>query len=258
MGDQPLSPPPRGCTFLNFTASHDGIGVRPVEGILPSAEFQLLAQGVSQRGGYVSTKRNADGSESPYELNITYYDALRPMEEARDSLHEARFLCSQAIPLCMKGIPAIYFNSLVAARNNEGGVEYTGQARTINRGKWNYGELESLLKDESSSTSKVFTGYARMLQVRREQPAFHPDGSQEILDFGREVFAVARTAPDGGQRLLALHNMTDVPIRAHLPTEATTFLETPLPWHDLLSDRKRDDAGNGHVQLEPYEVVWLV
>ncbi|MGD8372221.1 MAG: alpha-amylase family glycosyl hydrolase, partial [Syntrophobacterales bacterium] len=57
-------------TFFNFTASHDGIGVRPLEGILPADEIDSLIEVVKANGGQVSYKRNPDGSDSPYELNI--------------------------------------------------------------------------------------------------------------------------------------------------------------------------------------------
>ena len=63
-------------TFFNFTASHDGIGVRPLEGILDPAEMDGLIDIVKANGGQVSYRQDSDGSESPYELNITYVDAI--------------------------------------------------------------------------------------------------------------------------------------------------------------------------------------
>ncbi len=68
---------PAGCTYFNFTASHDGIGMRPLQGIIPDKELSKLAKRVKQLGGHVSTKANSDGTESPYELNITYLMAAR-------------------------------------------------------------------------------------------------------------------------------------------------------------------------------------
>ena len=68
-----LSAPPKGCHFLNFTASHDGIGVRPLEGILPHEEILSLAEEVRKKGGFVSMRKLEDGTESPYELNATYF-----------------------------------------------------------------------------------------------------------------------------------------------------------------------------------------
>ncbi|HYN89958.1 MAG TPA: alpha-amylase family glycosyl hydrolase, partial [Ardenticatenaceae bacterium] len=43
-------------TFFNFLASHDGIGVRPAEGILSPAELQGLVDLAEAHGGYVSYK----------------------------------------------------------------------------------------------------------------------------------------------------------------------------------------------------------
>ncbi|MFO7821705.1 MAG: alpha-amylase family glycosyl hydrolase, partial [Lentisphaeria bacterium] len=94
---------PKGCTFLNFTASHDGIGVRPLEGIIADSEINDLGKMVRDKDGYVSTKTNADGTESPYELNITYYDALAEANDS-DDINIARYLCSQILPLSLKGI----------------------------------------------------------------------------------------------------------------------------------------------------------
>ena len=85
-----LSAPSDETTFFNFTASHDGIGVRPLEGILPRSEIETLVQLTRRNGGAVSFKHNSDGSQSPYELNITYLDALGG--------HPLKFLASQAIP----------------------------------------------------------------------------------------------------------------------------------------------------------------
>ena len=49
-----MPPAPLGATYLNFLASHDGIGVRPAEGILTDEEIAGLAEAVRDRGGRVS------------------------------------------------------------------------------------------------------------------------------------------------------------------------------------------------------------
>ena len=251
-----LPPPPAGCTFLNFTASHDGIGVRPLEGILPPEDLEGMLTRVTERGGFVSTKRNSDGSESPYELNITYFDALtRPADDDPD-MDIARYLCSQAVPLALQGIPGLYFNSLIAARNNSGGVEFTGLARTINREKWQLSSLESTLADEQSRESVVFKAYIRLLNLRAQHPAFHPDASQTILDLGPDVFALARTAPSDEETIVALHNFTpgtiDVLIDQRVPQ-----LAGANQWRGLISGAMRGRAGR-ILRMKPYEVCWLL
>ena len=169
---QSVSVCPEGCTYFNFTASHDGIGVRPLTGLIPDDEFASLIDHVKAQGGQVSTKRNADGSDSPYELNITYFDALGGDEHQID-----RFLCSQTVMLGLKGVPAFYFHSLTATPNDHDGVEATGRARSINRKKWNVDELENELHG-TGTTARVFSELRRRIQIRTRQKAFHPPISE--------------------------------------------------------------------------------
>ncbi|MBN1435874.1 MAG: sugar phosphorylase [Sedimentisphaerales bacterium] len=249
-----LADPPVGCTFLNFTASHDGIGVRPLEGILPDRAIETLLQGIKMRGGKVSVKQNADGSNSPYELNITYVDALSDPVNEDEELHIARFLCSQAVPLALKGIPAVYFNSLVATRNDSRGVQRTGKPRAINRYRWQERELDKVLADNDSMGSKVFNSYLRMLRVRRGHKAFHPDGGQQVLKLGREVFGLVRRAPDRSETILALHNFRSSKVELALKPSDITRLPSKLG-QDVLGKSEYDLSKP--IVLEPYQVVWL-
>ncbi|MBW2252298.1 MAG: sugar phosphorylase, partial [Deltaproteobacteria bacterium] len=146
-------------TFFNFTASHDGIGVRPLEGILPAKEINLLVETVKNNGGRVSYKKNSDGSESPYELNITYVDALLNTKFDPDRYHAQRFLASQAIQYAFPGVPATYIHSLLGSRNWEDGVRQTNMARTINREKLRTDDVISQLEDFETFRSRIFHPY---------------------------------------------------------------------------------------------------
>ncbi|MEA2069515.1 MAG: sugar phosphorylase, partial [Verrucomicrobiota bacterium] len=183
---------PGQCTYFNFTASHDGIGMRPLQGIIPNEELNKLAERVKELGGHVSSKANSDGSESPYELNITYFDALGDNPETVTDLHMARFLCSQTVAMELRGVPAVYFHSLTATRNNDAGVEETGRARTINRFKWQEDELNSTLSDPRAPACRIMREYLRRLQCRSQHRTFHPDAAQRIVDLGPEWFVVER------------------------------------------------------------------
>lgn len=248
-----LSPPPRGCYFLNFTASHDGIGVRPLEGILPKEEILALAEELEQKGGFVSMRKLEDGTESPYELNSTYYSALSdPKDEA---LGEARFLCSQSVALAMRGIPAVYFHSICATPNDLDGVRETGRNRTINRKKWQHAELDELLEEKEGQTLRVFEWYARILRRRAACPAFHPDASQEILNFGPSLFALERASLDGSQVVLCLFNFqgkdTKVP-----DSERMRLLFPQGKARDLISGGEVV-LQEGRFALRPYQALWL-
>jgi len=244
-----------GMTFLNFTASHDGIGIRPLQGLVPHEELDDLIERVKKRGGQVSTKKNADGSESPYELNITYYDALADPDIDDDDMDVARFLCSQIIALVLKGIPAIYFHSITGTRNNYEGVKETGRARTINRGKWKEDELIDVLSDMENHHGKVFYEYRRLLQIRRRYPAFHPNGAQMIYNLDNRVFALKRTSPNEKENVISITNFTDqdieVEVGGHIPE-----LNGSSEWKDLIRGNTFT-GGEEDLKLEPYQSVWL-
>ncbi|MEA1951053.1 MAG: alpha-amylase family glycosyl hydrolase [Planctomycetota bacterium] len=269
-----MRPTPPGTTVFNFTASHDGIGVRPLEGIMPAERFERLLEAVKDRGGYVSTKRGSDGADTPYELNITYFSALadpdEPDPDRAKQTQIARFLASQAIMLSLQGIPGIYFHSLVGTPNDTAGVAASGRARSINRRKFGLGELREILSDEGkgdwlnlpegceaqivpvpfSRSPRVLPAYRRLLEIRIAQPAFHPDATQETIDLDRpELVAFVRTATQ--QKILVIVNVSNMPQTVDLSAHAGSV--EFKSGSDLL-----DDRGEGEqLELQPYQVAWL-
>jgi len=248
-----LSPPPKGCHFLNFTASHDGIGVRPLEGILDTDEILSLADEVRGNGGHVSMRKLEDGSEFPYELNATYYGALSHKKDPE--LGKKRFLCSQAVALAMKGIPAVYFHSLCATPNYTEGVKETGHNRTINRKKWKSEELVTLLEDEESNSGEIFEWYTRVLRRRASCPAFHPDASQKVIELGDEIFAFERRSLDGSQVIICLFNFLPHEVKSNQKQTLASYLSNGSV-KDLISGGEFS-FDNESFALRPYQALWL-
>lgn len=240
-----LSLPSPETTFFNFTASHDGIGVRPLEGILPAPECERLVERVQTNGGRVSYKQNADGSQSPYELNISYIDALVRQEEGgEEALLISRFLASQAIALCMPGVPAVYIHSLLGSRNWMEGVEITGQARTINREKLDADRVENELARETSFRRRIHEPYHALLERRRNQPAFHPNASFQVLHLHPKIFVILREGR--GQRIAALTSLSSQPLILHTGQFNG--------WIDLLEGERRMSKS---LEFAPCQVRWL-
>lgn len=236
-----LSTPSDETTFFNFTASHDGIGVRPLEGILTDSAIGALASEATRSGGAVSYRQNSDGSRSPYELNITYLDAL-----GADPL---KFMASQAIQMILPGVPAVYIHSLLGSRNWTAGVAQTGRPRSINRERLALPALLEELERRNSSRHIIFNAYRHMLTVRRAQPAFHPNADFAVLDLGRGVFGARRSA--GGQRICALTNVTGEIVSVNL---AGCVSGVPAYAMDLLEGTA---VSAGGIVLPPYQSCWL-
>ncbi|MEP7359750.1 MAG: sugar phosphorylase, partial [Anaerolineales bacterium] len=182
-------------TFFNFLASHDGIGLNPARGLLAPADIDALVEQTLAHGGLISYKHNPDGSRSPYELNINYFDALSdPAGGEPPTLAVDRFMAAQAIMLALAGVPGIYFHSLLGSRGWPEGVALTGRSRTINRQKFAAADLENELADPGSLRSTVFQRYANLLRARSASAAFDPYGAQQVLPGAPALFALLRTA----------------------------------------------------------------
>ncbi len=240
-----LKAPPRGCTFFNFTASHDGIGVRPLEGLIPEHEKMQLIENIKMSGGEVSYKSNPDGSHSPYELNITWFDAMKRTLNGADTLQVERFLTSQIIMMSFRGLPAFYIHSLTATPNYSEGVMLTGQKRTINRKKWNKTELKQTL-NQSGPQKIVFETLRKLLATRKEQKAFHPDAPQEIPACESSVFFLARHATNGKQTILLIANLSDKKRSFKLPGKYRNLT------FDLIQNKTLKKP-----YLTPYQCLWL-
>jgi len=244
---------PEQCTYLNFTASHDGIGVRPLEGLLPDHERDALLELMHRFGGFVSMRSNPDGSDTPYEINITWFEAMCGTRRGPDPWQIARFLCSQAIMLSLQGIPALYIHTLTGTLNDVEGVERSGRLRSINRRRWQLDELALLLESPSTPTHDVFHALHRLLEQRRQEPCFHPNAPQRVIDTPPELLAIERGPLRNGRRLLALYNVTDGKFDLAHAGDALNQALTQHHWQPL------DPLTAHHEEtLPPYAVRWLV
>jgi sucrose phosphorylase len=252
---QALSDMPEGCTYFNFTASHDGIGIRPLEGLLPRKEIDDLVEGTRQRGGMVKTRKDEKGRDKPYELNCTYFDALKGID-GNDDMDVGRFICSQAIPLSMKGVPAVYIHSLLGTPNDIQGVRDSGEPRAINRARLKIDDVYADLVQPSNQRAEVFRRYNFLLRVRAKHPAFHPEAEQHIFDLGNELFVLERISCDGTERILAIHNLTDRLVEVKVEGENLRHWQKVKPWQDVIGGG-RYGQDSSSIAMEPYEVLWL-
>lgn len=243
------------CTFLNFTASHDGIGLRSLEGILPGHEIEGLIESMHRFGGFVSMKANPDGEDSPYEINISYFDAMQGTRRGPDQWLVDRFICSQAIILSLQGIPAIYIHSILATPNDLHGVELTGRTRSINRKKWQYDELQPLLESHNTPNYEVFNELKRIIEIRKYEPCFHPDNHQEIIEISPGIFSLLRKEKHSDRVVFCLYNVTSVP--QEITIKDRPELSDLTHWYDLISAKMIDNILPS-VVMQPYQFMWLI
>lgn len=228
-------------TYFNFLASHDGIGMRPATGILSDEEINSLVQKAVQNGGQVSYKDNADGTQSVYELNINYGEALQNLgEDTTEELVTKKIIAAHSILLTLQGIPAIYYHSLLGSKNDLVGYEESGINRRINREKLEKNQLVHELETDTYRQT-IFTSLKKLVQIRRNHTAFSPFATQEILDLGPDVFAIKRESEE--ECIYGIINVTSHNIRKTLAFSGTNLLTNQPVTSEL--------------ELTAYEVVWI-
>ncbi len=235
-----LDEPKQGTTYFNFLSSHDGIGVRPVEGILNEEEKKVLLDNTLKNGGVISYKNNSDGSKSPYELNINYQDALASPDES-DEIRINKFLAAETILLSMQGLPGIYVHSLIGSRNDYYGKEISGIPRRINREKININYLEKELNN-STNRKKIFDEILRRLKIRGEHKEFAPDSKQKILSLDKRVFALERISKD--KKITVLVNVSSDEVQLDIENKGLDIIS------GIYVDKK--------VNLNPLQCMWIL
>lgn len=254
-----MSMPPAqlGTTYFNFIASHDGLGLRPIEGILSDHETQSLVDTLQGFGGKTSWRalKNEAGKaiQKPYEVNISLFDALKGTINGEDNNGIERFICAHAIMLGLEGIPAIYVHSLLATGNDYQRLQHTGHNRSINRHQWQYDELKKLLTAANNQHSIVFDKLKYLIKLRQQQKAFHPNALQYTLHLGDAIFAYWRQSIDKKQSVFCISNISEHTQEFML---ADINLDSRYDWYDLISDNPLISQ-QMLIQLVPYQTLWL-
>ena len=230
-------------TFFNFLASHDGIGLNPLRGLLPESEILQLVDALQQEGALVSYKNNPDGSTSPYEVNVTYMDALNRQTDD-DDIRLQRFMLAHAILLAFPGVPAVYVQSILGSRNDIQGVENAGHNRAINRQKYDVTKIEQILSEPDSLRARVFSELKELISCRTEQAAFHPSASMNVLACDESIFAFTREK--GDEEIICLFNLSG--------KKASAFI--PAGDYQVLTCGQHLKC-QGEIILEAYQYIWL-
>lgn len=247
-------PPARnGTAYFNFIASHDGIGLRPAEGLLDEQEIDSLVSTMQQFGGLISWRNVDNGKRKPYEINISLFDALQGTKDGADENGLQRFLCAHAIMLALEGIPGIYIHSLVGTRNDYQRAENSGHNRAINRHQWDYKALQSELNDESSTHHQVYNRLKSLFNIRCNQSAFHPNATQFTLHLGSQLFGFWRQSMDREQSIFCVSNISNQ--LQPLEMSDLNLIDTEH-WFDLISGETFDEKHH-IIELAPYQTVWI-
>ena len=248
-----MPPAQEGNAYFNFLASHDGIGLRPVEGKLDSTELYRLINKMRELGGRISYKTSQWGEEIPYEINITYLDSLKSTFNGEEKFQIKRFICAHTIMFAMEGIPAIYIHSFLGTKNDHKAIAAGEGNRSINRFKWDKKDIYKILEDKNSNNFYIMSKLNSLLNIRSKQPAFHPNATQFTLNLGDEVFGLWRQDKKRKQSIFSIYNVTSKSVKLSL--QKINLIETEK-WIDLISGEALKDIDDD-ILLKPYQSLWI-
>ena len=238
-----------GNCYLNFIASHDGIGIRPTEGILNEKTLSSFLKRLKKNGSKFSYRKVQNKSKKVYEANITVFDALRKSDfDPKGLFFLERYVSAHAIMISFEGIPAVYFNSLFGKSNDEAKYIITGNNRDVNRYKWNFNNITTKLRDKKSKQSIFYRNIGALLEIKRKQKAFHPNASRININLGPKIFCFKRISKDKKQSIICMTNLS-------------SKIQTPNfkkigNYRDLLNSNLKFREGTALI-LKPFQTVWL-
>ena len=236
-----------GNNYLNFIASHDGIGMRPVEGYLNRKSLLKFFKRLKKNGGQLSHRKVQNSSKKVYEANITLFNAFQKTDyDKKGKYFLERYISAHAIMIAFEGIPAIYFNSLFGTSNDEYKYIISSNKRDLNRYKWNKKRLESLLKDKNSKQSIFYQKITNLIFIKKRNKAFHPNAKRENLNMGKKIFCFKRTSLDKKQIIYNITNLSSKNQKLNINNKLKKY-------KNLLDQSKMSHR----LTLQPFETIWL-
>ena len=232
---------PPATTYFNFLASHDGVGLRPLEGLVDEDDVKILVDVCTTNGGLVTYRSDDDGTPVAYELNGTWFDLIRGTSVGAEALQ--RHIASHGLMLALRGEPAIYVQALLAEENAVDLAATTSQPRSMNRRRFTIDDIDRRLADPDSKASFSLGHLVEMLGWRRESDAFFPESEQRILPTSSRIVGIERTARSG--------------------TIARVYVNVSGEYEELDTGSYSDLRGfniseiSGGVELGPYGIAWM-
>ena len=245
-----------GRQFITVFGSHDGMGRKPVLGLLPDADLERMVQDlVAGHGALPNYARQAGRGRVIYELCATPWSLInRADADEPPQLQVDRYVACAALGLTLRGVPAFYINGLLGVPNRLD-PDQLDENRSINREQFDEAALYADLDDRGGQMQRVMERLLHLIAVRAGEPAFAPGGPPlRVLDTPPAVVAVV--ADNGGRHVVALINVSAAAQRIAL--DPALFSGRSEVLEVITGGTRRPPPGaTWELTLAPYEVQWL-
>ncbi len=114
-------------------------------------------------------------------------------------------------------------------------------------------DLETELADPENQHARTLARLKKLIAIRRDQTAFHPNATQFTLHLSDSIFAYWRQSVDRKQNIFCFHNVSKEPQDVSL---SSVNLAATEDWIDLISGEEIDKE-NTFLNFAPYQCIWL-
>lgn len=246
-----------GRQFVTILGSHDGLGLKPVRGILPERAIERLGNIlVEECNAMPNYAYLPGGNKIVYEACGTPWDLINKPDTAIE-IALARYKLVVAMGLTVRGIPGVYINGLLGTKNYfpEVGLD---ENRTVNREIFNYNKLSEVLSDKNSQEFKAFEMLKELLAIRRKEKAFSLNAKSIIIPeyHNNSIVAAELFSADNKERILCCYNVSAENQRLTIPKLSSRGIGK---WKNLVEPNEERIFSKEviDIELEPYKVLWL-
>ena len=252
-----LKLPSEKTTFLNLLDCHDGISVVGAKDVLSKKEINKITSNILKNGGKIGYKKGCLGTQEPYEFNITWWNAINGIDQKETKeIKIKRYIAARAISFSLKGIPAVYFLGLFGTENCISCFKKTGKNRDINRKKFTEKKINFFIKNKESKEYKIFSKTKELLELRKEEKAFHPAATQKIIFLNKSIFSIIRTSLNKKENILVLINITKENKKIKISSKKLAIKSKKI-FFDLISKEIFAIDNLLSIKMAPFQVRWL-
>ena len=121
------------------------------------------------------------------------------------------------------------------------------------RRSWKFDEIDKLLSDKDSLNNQIYSELSKLIDIRKDQPAFHPNATQFTFNLGKNFFGFWRQSHDKRQSIFCISNVTNV--FQYLDLSELNLISSN-EWWDLISNEIIIDI-KSTITLKAYQTMWI-
>ncbi len=240
----------KGRQFVTVLGSHDGMGLKPLRDVLSEEEINKFAFSLKEKNKCLLNYSYLPGGKKVlYEVCGTAWSLINGGSNLPFSLQLKRYLAVLSLGLLVKGVPALYINSVFGSENYypPSGLD---EARTLNRESFLKEYLFKELVNDSSHYRQVYREVVNLLRIRKQEKVFNPSFPFEVVDLLNKKVVGVILESDGKERLVSLVNISSEEQRLEKLEDLVHVKEV----YDLIGGKVV--SLSKEIVLSPYQVMW--